>query len=264
MSGNMKYGSGNLKRTVWRRPSRHALLAVDGHRRRRRGHQVLVPVDVLEPEHEVVGGEGLAVAPLHAAPQVHDPRAAAVLHLEALGDIRHDLVAGVVPEHQMVGARAAAEAVPEVGRPGEAAAPDAAVLADLVQRLDDQRVLADALGHRRQLAGLHLLRELRRFLERLGELGGVGDDLRAFQLADQRLLPAPCASAPAATAPQRTATTSTTVSRDRSVRFQGQSFVIDASPCPASVRTIVLVARSGVADYRDIPAPSPGLTEPRP
>src|SRR5207247_2762418 len=108
----------------------------------------------LEPEDEVVGGERLAIAPLHPAAQVDEPRAPAVLHLEAAGEVRHRLVAGVVPEHQVVRPRAAAEAVPEIGRAREAGAPRAAVLADLLQWLDDERVLADAVGDRRQLARL--------------------------------------------------------------------------------------------------------------
>ena len=139
----------------------HALLAVDGQGCRRRRHEILVPVDVLEPEHEIIGGEGLAVAPLHAPAQVHEPRLAAVLHLETLREVRHDLVARVVPEHQMIRARAAAEAVPEVRRTGEAGAPHPAVLADLLQRLDDQRILADTLGDRWQFARLDEGRELR-------------------------------------------------------------------------------------------------------
>ena len=64
----------------------------------------------------------------------------------------------------------------------------AAVLADLVQRLDHERILPDALGDGRQLAGLDQRGELRRFLEGLGELRGVGDDLRAFELPDERAL----------------------------------------------------------------------------
>src|SRR5882762_5607706 len=74
------------------------------------------------------------------------------------------------------------------GRPREAAAPRAAILADLVQRLDDQRVLPDALGHRRQLARLDLLGQLGRLPERPGELRSVGDDFGAFQLADKGAL----------------------------------------------------------------------------
>jgi len=61
----------------------------------------------------------------------------------------------------------------------------AAVAADLVHRLDDQRIFADALLDRWQLAGLHQLRQLRRLLEALGELRGIRDCRRALELADQ-------------------------------------------------------------------------------
>ncbi len=165
-----------------------ALLAVDRHRRRGRGHEVLVPIDVLEPEHEVIRGERLAVAPVHPPAQMQDERLAAILHLIGLGDVGGDPVARVVPEQQVVGARAAAIPVPEVGRPREAAAPRPAVLADLVQRLDDKRVLPDAVRHRRQLARLDHLRQLGGLTELLGELRRVGDDVWPFQLADQSAL----------------------------------------------------------------------------
>src|SRR5262249_10943177 len=56
----------------------------------------------------------------------------------------------------------------------------------LLQRLDDERVLTDALGDWRQLAGLGQRRQLRRFLEALRRLRGIRDDFRAFELADQR------------------------------------------------------------------------------
>ena len=69
--------------------------------------------------------------------------------------------------------------------PGEPAAPRPAVAADLAERLDDQGILPDALLDRGQLAGLDQLGELRCFAEALRYLGGIGDDLRAFQLADQ-------------------------------------------------------------------------------
>ena len=165
----------------------HAGLAVDGHGRRGCRHEILVLIDILEPEHEVVGGEGLAVAPFHAAAQVEQPRAAAVLHLEALREVRHDLVARVIPEHQVIGARAAAEAVPEIGRARETGAPHATILTDLVQRLDHQGILADALGDGRQLARLHQRRQLRRLLERFRKLRRVRQDLRPFQFPDQAL-----------------------------------------------------------------------------
>src|SRR5262249_13007825 len=81
---------------------------------------------------------------------------------------------------------AAAVAVPEIRRAGEASAPRAAVLADLLQRLDDERVLTDALGHRRELAGLHELRPLPRLPVRLWDLPRVGDDLGPLELSDER------------------------------------------------------------------------------
>ena len=189
-SGSRKYGLGELEpHGVGVDLLDLALLAVDRHRRRRRGDQVLVPVDVLEPEHEVVGGERLAVAPLHArgagAGRASGRRPASRSPWRCSGRPCRRCSPRTAGGR---GRRAAAIAVPEVGRTGEAAAPGAAVLADLVERLDDQRVLPDALGDRRQLAGLDQLGQLRGLLERLGELGGVGDDLRPLELADQGAL----------------------------------------------------------------------------
>ena len=165
-----------------------ALLTVDRHGRGGRGYQVLVPVDVLEPEDEIIRGERPAVAPLHPAAQVQDECPSPILHLITAGDVGRDLVARVVPEQQVVGPGAAPIAVPEVGRPREAPAPRSSVLADFVQWLDHQRILPDPLRHGGQLAGLDLLGELRRLLERLGRLRRVGHDLRAFQLPDQGAL----------------------------------------------------------------------------
>src|SRR4029453_18503391 len=95
-------------------------------------------------------------------------------HLEALGEVRHDLVALLVPEHEMVRPRAAPEAIPVVRRAREAGAPRAAVFPDLPQRLDHERILADPLGDGRELAGLDQLGELRGLLELRGPLRGVG------------------------------------------------------------------------------------------
>ena len=58
----------------------------------------------------------------------------------------------------------------EVGHAGERTAPGAAVLADLLDRLDDQRDVGQALLDRRQLAVLDHLGQLRRLLE-LGRRG---------------------------------------------------------------------------------------------
>ena len=64
------------------------------------------------------------------------------------GDVRDELGAGVVAVEELV-VLGDAVAVGGVEGPGEAAAPGAAVVADLAERLDDQRVLADALLDRR-------------------------------------------------------------------------------------------------------------------
>ena len=103
-----------------------------------------------------------------------------------LDEAGRDLVAGVVPHQDLVRGDDAV-AVLVVGGPGEAAAPPAAVLPDLLQGLDDHQVarLGQALLDRGQLAGLDQLGQHRRFLERLGELRQIADDLGAFQLADE-------------------------------------------------------------------------------
>src|SRR5205085_12401424 len=106
---------------------------------------------------------------LHALAQ-EDRRALAVLaDLVALGDARHDLRAGGVPEQKLV-ARAHAVAVLAVAGSEKAAAPGAAVLADAAQRLEDHRLLGEALLDRRQLAGLDQRRDLGRLVELLRPL----------------------------------------------------------------------------------------------
>src|SRR5262245_47301816 len=120
-----------------------ALLAVDRHRRRLDRVEVVVLVEILVPEDDVVGGEGLSVAPLHAIAELDGEGLAAVADIVALSDVRDRLGTGVVPEEEVVRAGGGPVAVPLVARPGEAAPPRAAVLADLLDRLDDDRVLAD-------------------------------------------------------------------------------------------------------------------------
>src|SRR5439155_7365593 len=95
------------------------------------------------------------------------------------------LVAAEVPEQQVVRTAAAAEAVPLIAWPGEATPPGTAVLADLVEGLNDERVLREALLDRRQLAGFDQFGQRWRRFEALRELSRVGDDGRAFELADQ-------------------------------------------------------------------------------
>src|SRR6185369_17572263 len=102
----------------------------------------------------------------HAAAQGDRDGPTVLADVPGARDIGHDLGAGVVPVEQLVVLRGTV-AVRGVEGAGETAAPRAAVLADLAQRLDDQRILSDALAHGWKLAGLHELGELRRFLERL-------------------------------------------------------------------------------------------------
>src|SRR3712207_9012178 len=72
-----------------RRPPRSTLFPYTTlFRSRRRRHQVLVPVDVLVPEHDVVGRERGAVRPLVALAQGEGDRPPAVGDLPALGDAR--------------------------------------------------------------------------------------------------------------------------------------------------------------------------------
>src|SRR5262249_11887552 len=98
------------------------LLAIDGELRRRRLDEVLVLIHVLVPEHEIVGGERRAVRPLHALAQIDRGVAAVLADLVTLGDARHDLRAGDVPEQQLV-ARADAITVLAVAWPEKSATP---------------------------------------------------------------------------------------------------------------------------------------------
>src|SRR5207245_8481929 len=105
---------------------------------------------VFEPEHEVIRGQRLTVRPPHPFAQVEDERAAIILELVATGHIWADLLAGEVPEQETVRTGDGAVAVPAITGAGKAAVPGAAVAADLVDRLDDQRLPGQAL-----LAGRH-------------------------------------------------------------------------------------------------------------
>src|SRR6185436_1417297 len=147
-------------------------------------HDLLVRVDLLEPEHEIVGGERRPVAPLHAPAQLQGRDLTVRADLPAARDVWHDLGARVVPEQELV-VLGRPVAVRRVERTRESPPPGAAVLADLAQWLDDERILTDALLHRRELARLHQGRQLRRLLEGLGIAPDVGDDLGALQLTHQ-------------------------------------------------------------------------------
>ena len=111
---------------------------------------------------DVVGAERLAVGPLRALAQLDRPDLVVGRGLGRLGDLRLDLGAvGREAEQRVVDH---AHVVVGVGRAEERAAPHAAILADLVDHRHDQRVLRQAGIDGRQLAGLDLLGQRRRFL----------------------------------------------------------------------------------------------------
>ena len=72
--------------------------AAGGHVRDWRGHDVLVAVKIVEPEHEVVGGERRAVTPFHAAAQEQRGGPAVGGDFVGAGHRGRDLAAGQVPE----------------------------------------------------------------------------------------------------------------------------------------------------------------------
>ena len=152
-----------------------ARLAVDRKLRKRSRHEVLVAVDVLVPEHEIVGGKGLAIRPFVSLAQVQHQRSVAVGQLPGFGHGRDLLGAGVVPEQDLVH-RHPAVTVLVVGGASEGAMQRATIFADLAQRFDDQRLFGHALLDGRELALLHELRKHRRF----GELGRSVPALRGW------------------------------------------------------------------------------------
>ena len=124
-------------------------------------HEVLVLQNVLVPEHDVVGGEGRAVRPLHPLAQLDGPGLEIRGRGDALRQLHFDRGA-VRPEAGEHVVDHTVDAV-EVRGPQETAAPDAAVLADFIAR-NDERMLRQALLDRRQLAGLDQRCQHGRFL----------------------------------------------------------------------------------------------------
>ena len=161
-----------------------ARLALRTHVRRRRRHDLLVAVDVLEPEDEVVGGERRAVRPLHALAQEQRVGLAVVAELVALGHAGHDLAAVRAPEQQLVG-RLDAVAVLAVAGPVKARRQVPPYLPISFSGCHTIGSAGNALLDRRQLAGLDQLGQHRRFGELLRPFRRIGDHRRALDLADQ-------------------------------------------------------------------------------
>ena len=162
-----------------------ALLAADGHERRLGFVQLLVQVHVLVPEHDVVGGKGLPIGPLHAFAQFDDDGLTAVLDIPALRHVGHHRLDLRIPVEQVV--MVVAFHVLLVTRAGERHAPVATVGADFVGRLQHERLLWQSLLDGRQRARLDLLGEQRRFLEAFGHPGCIEHHLRQIAAARRRL-----------------------------------------------------------------------------
>src|SRR5438105_4606275 len=162
-----------------------ARLAVDRQQDVGCRRELFILVDVLVPECEVVRRKRLAVRPAHALPQVQNEGAAPVQKLVAPGYVWPGRFTRVVPEQQAIRAGDGAVAVPPVTRPSEASAPGTTILANLVDWLDDERLIRQALLDWRQLALLDQVGQHRRLAERLGKLSRVDHDARPFELADE-------------------------------------------------------------------------------
>ena len=162
-------------------------LAVDAHLWRGRRHQFLVLIEVLEPEHEIISREWRTIRPLHALAQRDRKNLAVSAHIQILRHARHDLGAGVIPKHELVG-RVNTAAVLDIARAIEAAPPRATILADRMHRFQHQRLRRQPILHRRQLPSFHLFGKDGRFLKRLRHRSRIRNDRRTFKLSNQTRL----------------------------------------------------------------------------
>ena len=103
----------------------------------------------MQIEGEVLRRQRMAVRPLHPLPQRDGHRAPAVAELGALGEVRE------IQPHLRPDAIRALILIEEVHVRLEERR-RAAVYADALERLDDDRVVGKALLHRRQLTRGHL------------------------------------------------------------------------------------------------------------
>ncbi len=127
------------------------LVAGEQELRRPARRQLRMVGDVLPEEAEVLGGEGLAVGPLVAAPQM-EGEDAVVLDLVALDDIRAQCPALVVADQPGVAVDHHHPGVLGHARQHAQAAAIAAGLQPQFAERHDQRRLRQPVGHGRQLA----------------------------------------------------------------------------------------------------------------
>ena len=146
-------------------------------------HQFLVVRDVFPEIAERFGGEGLAVGPLVALAQL-ESEDAALVHREALADVRHQLIFVVVADQACVGVGDQDAGILGVRHQH---AQLAALLAEL-RHLGHRRIFRQALSHRRQVAARFLVLEIGRSDE-IGK-GGWRAKHEARAQAGQQKVPA--------------------------------------------------------------------------
>ncbi len=149
-----------------------AALAAGHHQAGDRAGDQLVVDLVPPPVEDVVGRERPAVRPLHPLAEREGERPVVRRDLVAPGHVRHERVSVRRPADERAGRHAMADHAEDVVVAVADADPRAAVLARPVDALDDGGLLADALGHRRQLPLADQLGQDGRFA--LGVPRGIG------------------------------------------------------------------------------------------
>ena len=118
------------------------------------GRQLRVPQHVLVPEHNVVGGERVAVGPAHAAPQPEGKGAPAVADLPIARQVGAEFRSHRVPAKEPVIGHAGVE-YPDILRAGSVPLQGPAIGPVPFRRHDDERILREPLLHRREAAVRH-------------------------------------------------------------------------------------------------------------
>ena len=142
-------------------------LAADHPGRWRDAVQLLVLDDVVDVEHHVVGGEGMAVGPLVTLAQRDGDRAEVVVPFPRLGDVWNQGLEIIAEAHQIDVAPAQNLRGSRFQRLGQTAQ-HAAVAAALVIGKIDQRLFRHPIADRRERSRRDLIREQRVF--RQGQL----------------------------------------------------------------------------------------------
>ena len=120
---------------------------------------LLVEHDIVEPEHDIVGGEKLAVGPSHALAQGEGELSRVCVRFPGLGYVGDQAIPIWRPDDQVFVAHEGVEA----GRPRteQGMAHRAAILTNGLQRFEDFRIGGQTLIQGRQFAGSHHLLPLR-------------------------------------------------------------------------------------------------------